>query len=833
MLPATGEFTYATTAYRGARLSQPMVPINSYAGQASNRADYSLAIDQLQTAFPACTTVAIVCAWFGNSESAGSCQLYPSTTYIGGAFEKWNGSAWVSGDWQCSSLDQGMTDALIPISANGGEFAYGGTPSDQSIVECIVDLKSRGLRAVFYPFILMDLPAKPWRGRVSYSPDLSTNATNAVSSFLGSAIPAHFTRDTLNKTVSYSGPVTDFTYRRMILHYANLCIVAGGVDLFLIGSELRGLEIIRGPAWTLAGTTDGNGKATWDYPFIQGLITLSDDVRNIFDAAGFTKDITGFHNLISYAADWSDWMGYSHARSNPASPNGQWPHLDSLWAHDNIDLIAFDNYLPLSDWTTGTGGLDVVNWGQPAPTSWPPPPSQMSGLGLTGTPTLQSKAYLKANIEGGEKFNWFYSDSINLGRGRDPNGTDLQVSLPAGDRLTQSRAPFSQNQEILGNKQIRWWWNNTHQALYDVGDGLGEVPQGPPTAWLPQSKSIIFTEYGFPASDKCTNQPNVFYDASSTESGTAYWSIWRSADGGRFLPQPDQNLSLLALQAIYEYWFVDGNNAVSRAGLKMIEPAFCSVWNWDARPFPTFPVLSNIWGDTSNWQAGNWLNGKGPFLPPLVPDELPGVPVPVGNFPSLPGLTWSIHKRPTFSTRIASHVSGREVRTPFYSIPLYEFELTIEGLDSNGIYAGLGYQSLQQLMGLYLLCQGQYNTFLYTDPTDCIQAAAIATTPPTADGTNKIFTLNRTFGTSPYLETEPVSWITGTPNVYDNGIPTNSFTVSGNQITFSTAPVSGHAITASCTYAFNCRFLDDHLDFEQIMSGLWQVQSLKFRGVRP
>ena len=36
----------------------------------------------------------------------------------------------------------------------------------------------------------------------------------------------------------------------MILHYANLCVVAGGVDLFLIGSELCGLETIRGPGWT-------------------------------------------------------------------------------------------------------------------------------------------------------------------------------------------------------------------------------------------------------------------------------------------------------------------------------------------------------------------------------------------------------------------------------------------------------------------------------------------------------------------------------------------------------------------------------------------------------
>ena len=52
--------------------------------------------------------------------------------------------------------------------------------------------------------------------------------------------------------MSYAGSPTDFTYRRMVLHYANLCIVAGGVDLFLIGSDFRGLETIRGPTAEVA-----------------------------------------------------------------------------------------------------------------------------------------------------------------------------------------------------------------------------------------------------------------------------------------------------------------------------------------------------------------------------------------------------------------------------------------------------------------------------------------------------------------------------------------------------------------------------------------------------
>lgn len=197
-------------------------------------------------------------------------------------------------------------------------------------------------------------------------------------------------------------------------------------------------------------------------------------------------------------------------------------------------------------------------------------------------------------------------------------------------------------------------------------------------------------------------------------------------------------------------------------------------------------------------------------------------------FPVLAGQGWSVHKKPSLSTRVASHVSGREVRAPFYSNTLYEFELTFDGLDSAGRFPGLGASSLQSLMGLYIQVQGQYGTFLYTDPTDNTQSASIAAVESPANGSNKIFTLQRALGGV----TEPVSWITGTPVVLDNGGAPGAFTVSGNTIVFTTAPLAGHTIAATCTYAFNCRFLEDQADFENFMNGLWMVSSLKFRSVK-
>jgi hypothetical protein len=605
---------------------------------------------------------------------------------------------------------------------------------------------------VFYPFILMTAAGEPWRGRITYNgTDISSAATTAIDNFLGGAAIADFTQDPTNLTVAYSGSPTDYTYRRMILHYANLCCVAGGVDLFLLGSEFRGLEIVRGPAWTKAGTVSG-GTTTWDYPFVAGLVQLAADARTVFDNAGLTKDTAGLHNLIAYSADWSVWMGYQHP-----GENGQRPHLDQLYASSNVDLVSFDNYLPLSDWTTGGGGLDADNWLEPAPAgAWPPGPSTFSGLGMIGQPTIYSLPYLKANIEGGEKFNWFYNDSDNGGRGLDPNGTDLQVSLPEGDRLTQSRNQYYPGQQLLANKQLRWWWNNQHYAVYDTGSGW--APQGSPTEWVPNSKSIIFAEYGFPACDRGTNQPNLFYSPASTESGTPYWSIWDGSESvaGDYWPRRDDTLQLLALQAIYEYWVTDGNNATV-GGVPMIQTAFMSVWNWDARPFPTFPQLTGVWGDAGDWPAGNWLGGKGPFLPPpaaSTPPSLGGYAV----FPAIDTLGWSVTLTPAWSTGTALHVSGKEVMAARYLAPRWSIELNYDVLR-----LASPYEELQAIVGFFGQAQGEDASFYFEPPTlSPVAGQALGT----GDGSTTTFAFSVSIGG---YALAPAN-IATPPNIYLNGV---------------------------------------------------------------
>jgi uncharacterized protein (TIGR02217 family) len=199
---------------------------------------------------------------------------------------------------------------------------------------------------------------------------------------------------------------------------------------------------------------------------------------------------------------------------------------------------------------------------------------------------------------------------------------------------------------------------------------------------------------------------------------------------------------------------------------------------------------------------------------------------PPNSLPFLPGLGWSVHRRPTFDTIVAPHASGAEVRLALWQNCLWEFELSYDALASNAAYPGVGTNSLQTLMGFYLARGGTRGTFLFIDPDfNAMTGQGIGS----GDGTTVAFPFVRTFGG----QVEPVGWVTAVAAVYLAGAPvTSGWTVSGNTITFATPPASGVVISADFSYGFVCRFLEDTIDFEEFMDNLWQLKSLKFRQVR-
>ncbi len=540
LIPGTGEFVYATEPVSrgsgGNTASENVHTTNAVP-------DIVAALDQLQAAAPNIESISLVVSWFGTDLRAGNCRIAPgveNTTKVT-----------TPKSWAVNGVARAGAH-VISLDASG-RTAYGGTPADFAVVQAIQEIKARGLRVTFYPFLLMDIPtgntlpdpysdnaatigqpSYPWRGRITCSPaagyagtvDKTAAAVPQVSAFMGNAQVSDFAVS--GETVSWTGG-TDWGYRRMILHYAHLCAAAGGVDTFLIGSELRGLTTIR------------DGVTT--YPTVAAMRQLASDVAGIL----------GTSTAISYAADWSEYFGHQ-----PTDGSGDmFYHLDPLWADPNIHFIGIDNYLPLSDWRDGFDHADAQ----------------------AGWSSIRDLDYLRSNIEGGEGFDWFYASDA--------------------DRTAQNRTPITDgvyNQPwVFRPKDIRAWWSNPHY------DRPGGVESASPTEWVPQSKPIRFTELGCPAVDRGTNQPNVFYDPKSAESALPYFSRgWQ-----------DEAIQRRYIEAMLGYWGDPANNPTSNVyAAPMIDMGEAAVWTWDARPYPDFPAREDVWADAPNWRLGHWLNGR-------------------------------------------------------------------------------------------------------------------------------------------------------------------------------------------------------------------------------
>ena len=532
-MPGSGEFALASAPVdQDAGLGErQMINVNSPMGGT----DLAASVNALRAELPKVGSGLLVVSWFGDDLRCGECRIQPK---VEAPVRK------ASQGWNVSGLARGSALTLAQID---GAPVYGGTPSDASVLQAIAAMNAAGQKVVFYPFILMDQladntlanpwtgatsqPPLPWRGRITLSvapgragtPDGKAAAAAEVAAFFGTVGPQHFTVS-LGKVV-YSGP-QEWSYRRFILHCAALCAASDGVDAFCVGSEMRALTQIRG-----AGDS---------FPAVAEMIALTRDVRAIL----------GPHVKLTYAADWSEYFGYRDADGN------RYFHLDPLWADPDIDFIGIDNYMPLSDWRDGADHLDAAEWS-----------------------TIYDPDYLKANVAGGEGFDWFYPDAA---------ARDAQARLPITDGAHDE--PW-----IWRYKDLRAWWENPHH------DRVGGVRAAQPSPWHPRSKPIWFTEIGCAAIDKGTNQPNKFLDPKSSESSLP----WHSNG------QRDDLIQMQYLRALAEYWTDPAHNPVSLAyGGPMVDWDRAHVWAWDARPFPWFPGRRDLWTDGDNWARGHWITGR-------------------------------------------------------------------------------------------------------------------------------------------------------------------------------------------------------------------------------
>jgi Conserved hypothetical protein 2217 (DUF2460) len=274
----------------------------------------------------------------------------------------------------------------------------------------------------------------------------------------------------------------------------------------------------------------------------------------------------------------------------------------------------------------------------------------------------------------------------------------------------------------------------------------------------------------------------------------------------------------------------------------------------------------------------------------------PSIPAGADPFNSaLPGLSFSVHKKPNFRTRISSAASGNEVRNTLMQYPIWDFELTYEFLeDRSGANS-----SLKTLLGFFLSRQGSFDSWLFKDPDDYLCDNHYC---GEADGVNLEFPFSRVMGgfrervgqvdtanaVSVFLSVEENGTIPATPGPYTITVAQAAAFVEDLGVTkggvpmtpVASAPAAGQYSVAAGVYTFNaadeddavvisyrylidpadytvtmpnrlifdsapptgqvswsgqfffvCRFAEDQQDYEKFYDKLWNLQECSFRSI--
>lgn len=302
LIPGAGEFVYSNIVHE--KKANPYVacadlditfPSDYHdvinCNNPSGRADVLLALEQMAETLPNLKWVALVITWFATDLDAGKCQIVPKVEY-----HTHDTDYVIPRDWQVAGVSRNQAMRVMAYKTGLEQFkdvedlnlrTYGGTPSDDSVVQICQELRSRGYQILLYPMIFVDdeTRAKPWRGRIR------ANSREDIDSFFNGR----------------------GNYNRFIRHYANL--TKGMINGIIIGSEMI----------KLTSYSDYSGS----YPAVRELVNLAAQVKGIVEE----------QVVVTYGADWSE---YHHTK-------GGWFNLDELWSCPYIDVIGIDAYFPLSD----------------------------------------------------------------------------------------------------------------------------------------------------------------------------------------------------------------------------------------------------------------------------------------------------------------------------------------------------------------------------------------------------------------------------------------------------------------------------------------------------
>lgn len=197
-------------------------------------------------------------------------------------------------------------------------------------------------------------------------------------------------------------------------------------------------------------------------------------------------------------------------------------------------------------------------------------------------------------------------------------------------------------------------------------------------------------------------------------------------------------------------------------------------------------------------------------------------------FPQLPGIDFLVSKTPVFSTGVKASSSGREIRSSYYPYPLYSYKVQANFLRNKTPSTS----EMQKLLAFFNNKKGRYGAFYYLEQED----NAVADEPfGTGDGTTKTFQLFREVSKgTPFAEKEPVYAVWQAPVIKVNNVVSASYAVDvWGKINFTVAPAAGAALTWTGKVLSVCRFVDDEMSLQQLVSRIWGQDGLEFRSIRP
>ena len=366
LIPGASEFGYDTLPVTQVLDLGRTIPENRH--QLRRRTDVQASLDALEALCPNLKRVSLVVSWFGTDLRADSCRIEPRVDV---KTKTTDGATW--------SVATRTRETARAVSRADGAPAYGGTPSDESVIRLIRNLKDRDLEVVLYPFVMMDIPednplpdpyggtgqpAYPWRGRITCDPAPGRPGSVDGTGAAATQIAQWFTRAD--------------GYRAFILHYAQLAQAAGGVDGFVLGSEFVGLTRVR--------------SAPGSYPAVGHFRSLAQQVRGI----------VGNRTKLVYAADWTEYG--AHVLDDGSEV--RFP-LDPLFADPDIDAVGIDYYPPVSDWRDTPDHADLAE-----------------------ARSVYDADYLRKRLGSGEAFDWYYATSSDRAAQRRTDITDGAYDKP-------------------------------------------------------------------------------------------------------------------------------------------------------------------------------------------------------------------------------------------------------------------------------------------------------------------------------------------------------------------------------------------------------------------